>query len=398
MSQRLQVLFDKYASGQATSEELQEFWQLVAATDDDDEVLSGNLKIWWDNYEEKYNLSAGVDGAKTLKRILAADNQKQIDYSGIHHRPVRRLRQIWAAAVILLLIGTASWYYIQQHSNEPPLAKRSNTVYKNDILPGATGAVLTLADGSQVQLDSAGKDLQLTQGNAKISASNGTVIYSGQGIDTHTTYNTLTTYKGQQYPLRLSDGSLVMLDAGSSITYPVIFTGGKREVLIQGQVWFEIAKDSSQPFIVKYNNKQVQVYGTHFNIKAYDDEPDLRVTLAEGSIKVTSGTVSQMLIPGQQAILSRNDNGIRIDTHADIQETIAWKNGQFEYKSKDLTYVMRDIARWYNIEVVYDGPKPADTFTGGFSRSVTLTELLTILEISRVHFKLEGRKLTVLSR
>lgn len=398
MSQRLQVLFDKYARGQATPEELQEFWQLLTTTDDE-EALSADLKAWWDNYEEKYDLSAGVDGTKTLKRILTSDSQKQPDYIGIHHRPVRRLRQIWAAAAVLLLMGIAARYYSYQHRDTPlPAAKIASQAYKNDILPGATGAVLTLADGSQVQLDSAAKNLQLTQGNAQISASNGTVVYAQQGTTAQTTYNTLTTYKGQQYPLRLSDGSLAMLDAGSSITFPVVFTGNNREVQVQGQVWFEIAKDSSRPFIVKHNNTQIQVYGTHFNVKAYDDEPDLRVTLAEGSIKVTNGTTNRLLVPGQQAILSRNNSAIRIDDHADIDETIAWKNGLFEYKSKDITYVMRDVARWYNIEIVYDGPKPTDTFTGGFSRSVTLTELLTILEISRVHFKLEGRKLTVLSR
>lgn len=394
---RLQLLFEKYARGQATPEELQEFWQLVATTDDP-ELLSADMNAWWDKQEGTNDLSSGVDGSKTLKRILATGNQPPTDYIRIHHRPIRRIRQIAAAAAVFLLIGFASWFYLHHQQDKPfPVAKIVHPSYKNDVLPGVKGAELTLANGSVVALDSAGGGLHVTQGNTEVSTVNGSVVYTREGTTAETMYNTLTTHKGQQYPLHLSDGSLVMLDAGSSITYPVVFPGNKRVVQIRGQAWFEIAKDTSRPFIVMHSDKQVQVYGTHFNVKAYDDEPDLRVTLVEGSIKVTNGVVSRMLIPGQQAILSRSGSGIRIDEHADVEATIAWKNGLFEYKSKDLTYVMRDIARWYDIEIIYDGPTPTDTFTGGFSRSVTLTELLTILEMSRIHFKLEGRKLTVLS-
>ncbi|SEW49820.1 FecR family protein [Chitinophaga arvensicola] len=395
---RLQLLFEKYARGQASPEELQEFWQLVANTENE-ALLSDDMKAWWDRHEGEYDLSAGVNGAKTLKKILATGNQQPTDYLRIHHRPVRRIRQIWAAAAVFLLIGIGSWYYLHQQQNKRlPVAKIANPSYKNDVMPGVTGATLTLADGSVVQLDSAANTLHLQQGNAQVSAANGTVVYSGETSAAATTYNTLTTRRGQQYPLRLSDGSLVVLDAGSSLTYPVVFPGNKRVVQIRGQAWFEIAKDTARPFIVMQNDKQVQVYGTHFNVNAYDEDPNLCVTLVEGSIKVTNGASSQMLVPGQQAILSKNSSNIRIDGNADIEEAIAWKNGQFEYKSRDLTHVMRDVARWYDIEIIYDGPMPTDTFTGGFSRSVTLTELLTILEMSRIHFKLEGRKLTVLSR
>lgn len=398
MSQRLQILFNKYAGGQASPEELHEFWQLVAAMDKD-ELLSADMKAWWDKHEGSYDLSAGVDGAKTLKRILAGGSRQETDYISIHHRPGRRTRQMWAAAAACLLIALGAWFYFQRPGKELlPVAKIANPAYHNDVLPGVQGATLTLADGSVVQLDSAGSGLHLVQGNAQVSAANGTVVYAGEGATAQTAYNTLTTRKGQQYPLRLSDGSLVILDAGSSITYPVVFQDKNRVVKVEGQAWFEIARDTARPFIVQHNNKQVQVYGTHFNVKAYNDEPDMRVTLAEGSIKVTNGSASQMLVPGQQAILSKSGDGISVDARADIEETIAWKNGLFEYKSKDLTHVMRDVARWYDIEIVYDGPKPTDTFTGGISRAVTLTELLTILEMSRIHFKLDGRKLTVLSR
>lgn len=262
-------------------------------------------------------------------------------------------------------------------------------------MPGVTGATLTLADGTVVPLDSAGAQLSMMQGGTRIAAKNGTVEYTGESTSRQVLYNTLTTARGQQYPLRLSDGSLVLLDAGSSITYPAGFPADRRVVQVKGQAWFEIAKDAARPFIVNSDNKQVEVLGTSFNVKAYEDSPGVEVTLVEGAVRVTSGTENQVLKPGQQAILS---TGIKLNTHADINEAIAWKDGNYEYKSRNLTYVMQDVARWYDIEIVYEGAKPTDTFTGGFSRSLTLTELLTILEMTGIHFKLEGRKLTVLSK
>lgn len=377
--ERLQYLFGKYASGEATTEELQEFWQLVSAHGEED-LLREEMQEWW----EKDDLSAGVDGEKTLQRVLSEP------------KPIRRLRPLWAAAAAVLLLGFALFYFLHQpHSKPAPVARAINSSYKNDVMPGVTGATLTLADGTVVPLDSAGAQLSMMQGGTRIAAKNGTVEYTGESTSRQVLYNTLTTARGQQYPLRLSDGSLVLLDAGSSITYPAGFPADRRVVQVKGQAWFEIAKDAARPFIVNSDNKQVEVLGTSFNVKAYEESPGVEVTLVEGAVRVTSGTENQVLKPGQQAVLS---TGIKLNTHADINEAIAWKDGNYEYKSRNLTYVMQDVARWYDIEIVYEGAKPTDTFTGGFSRSLTLTELLTILEMTGIHFKLEGRKLTVLSK
>ena len=377
--ERLQYLFGKYASGEATTEELQEFWQLVSAHGEEG-LLREEMQEWWG----KEDLSAGVDGEKTLQRVLSEP------------KPIRRLRPLWAAAAAVLLLGFALFYFLHQpHSKPAPVARAINSSYKNDVMPGVTGATLTLADGTVVPLDSAGAQLSMMQGGTRIAAKNGTVEYTGESTSRQVLYNTLTTARGQQYPLRLSDGSLVLLDAGSSITYPAGFPADRRVVQVKGQAWFEIAKDAARPFIVNSDNKQVEVLGTSFNVKAYEDSPGVEVTLVEGAVRVTSGTENQVLKPGQQAILS---TGIKLNTHADINEAIAWKDGNYEYKSRNLTYVMQDVARWYDIEIVYEGAKPTDTFTGGFSRSLTLTELLTILEMTGIHFKLEGRKLTVLSK
>jgi ferric-dicitrate binding protein FerR (iron transport regulator) len=377
--ERLQYLFGKYASGEATTDELQEFWQLVSAHGEEG-LLMEEMQEWW----EKEDLSAGVNGEKTLQRVLSKP------------APVRRLRPLWAAAAAVLLLGCALFYFLHEpHSKPAPVARIIKSSYKNDVMPGVTGATLTLADGTVVPLDSAGARLSMTQGGTRIAAKNGTVEYTSESASPQVLYNTLTTGRGQQFPLRLSDGSLVLLDAGSSITYPAGFPADRRVVQVKGQAWFEIAKDAARPFIVNSDNKQIEVLGTSFNVKAYEENPGVEVTLVEGAVRVTSGTESQVMKPGQQAVLS---TGIKLNTHADINEAVAWKDGNYEYKSRNLTYVMQDVARWYDIEIIYEGAKPTDTFTGGFSRSLTLTELLTILEMTGIHFKLEGRKLTVLSK
>ncbi|SHL68387.1 FecR family protein [Chitinophaga jiangningensis] len=381
---RLHDLFGKYASGDASAAELQEFWQLVA-THGEEDFLSEQMQQWWGQEED---LQLGVSGEKTLQRIL----------SKMPAQPkVRRLKPLWAAAAAIIIMAFALFYFLHQPpASKLPVAKVTNPSFKNDVMPGVTGATLTLADGTVVPLDSAGSQLSLLQGGTRVAAVNGTISYNGAPTSPEKIiYNTLTTRRGQQYPLRLSDGSLVILDAGSTITYPVGFPADKRKVQVHGQAWFEIAADAARPFIVKNEQKSIVVLGTSFNVKAYE-EADLEVTLVAGSVRVSNGSSNKVLLPGQQAVLSGND--INVNGNAAISEAIAWKDGNFEYKSRSLTHVMQDVARWYDIDIVYEGAKPTDTFTGGFSRTITLTELLTILEMSRIHFKLEGRKLTVLSR
>jgi ferric-dicitrate binding protein FerR (iron transport regulator) len=186
-----------------------------------------------------------------------------------------------------------------------------------------------------------------------------------------------------------------MLDAASTLRYPVSFTGKDRRVEINGQGWFEVAKDPKKPFYVTKGDKTVRVYGTHFNVEAYDDEKTLKVTLVEGSVKVSNGEVASMLRPGQQAVLSTSSSGVQVLKDVDIEQATAWKNGQFAFESTDLKDVMRQVERWYNIQVQYQGPVPTDQFTVGINRTATLQELLKILSISRVHFTLEGKILTV---
>ena len=206
----------------------------------------------------------------------------------------------------------------------------------------------------------------------------------------------MSTPAGGQYQLTLPDGSKIWLNASSSIHYPTAFLEKERTVTITGEAYFEIAKDANKPFIVKmYNGAEVKVLGTHFNIKAYTDEEEIKTTLLEGSINIFNGLKNSLLVPGNQAKMDKS-GVIKVQANADLEEAVAWKNGNFQFTSADVTTVLRQAARWYNIEVVYAGnPSTENKFTGKIPMSVNLSRLLKWLEYSDVHFKLDKKKLIV---
>jgi hypothetical protein len=274
---------------------------------------------------------------------------------------------------------------------------------KQDIYPGGNKAVLVLANGRKVILDSAANGILTTEGNVPISKTDGQLIYANDKAESSKViYNTVTTPKGGQYRLTLSDGSKVWLNAASSIYYPVAFTGSERTVTIIGEVYFEIRPLSPKggqkvPFIVDIAGKgKVEVLGTHFNVNAYANEPFISTTLAEGSVKVSmvNGEWS-MLKPGQQAQI--NSQGEIKTSTANLEEALAWKDGQFLFNDALIENVMRQVARWYDAEVVYEN-KPSDHFNATVPRDVPVSKLLYFLEkTNRVHFKIENRKIIVLN-
>jgi len=322
-------------------------------------------------------------------------------------------RRIWwaAAAAVTLLIGASTYFYLRPAAEKQsfPIAKIQNPAFKNDVLPGTNKAVLTLAGGKTIVLDSAATGLLAQQGTAQIQNQNGELRYitakansgspaSGNTTDAKIIYNSLTTARGQQFPLTLSDGTRVWLNASSSIRYPVAFNAGDRTVEITGEAYFEVVHDAAHPFHVKVNGMDVEDIGTHFNINAYQNEVAIKTTLLEGAISINN---KQILKPGQQAQIenanqSTNNAEIRVVNDADAEGAIAWKNGQFHFTKVDITTIMRQIERWYDLEIIYSGEKTSDKFTGDIPRTATLTELLSILQMARVHFKLEGNKLTVM--
>jgi transmembrane sensor len=305
-------------------------------------------------------------------------------------------RRWWAAAAVILILilgGFGGYFYFgPPNKNSFPVAKIQNPNFKNDVLPGTSSAVLTLANGKTILLDSASNGLLARQDQSTVLSQHGTLIYQSLGLPETLLYNTLTTNKGEQYPLTLSDGTKVWLNAASSIRFPVVFAKNERRVEISGEAYFEVVHDPAKPFHVIAGSMDVEDLGTHFDINAYTDEGPFRTSLLEGSVRVNkyllvqAGQQSQFTSPAQ----------IKLVQNPDLEGAVAWKNGLFHFKKVDISTIMRQVERWYDITIIYDGAKTTDQFTGDIPRTATLTELLFILEMAKVHFKLEGKILTVL--
>lgn len=307
----------------------------------------------------------------------------------------KQTRPLWprliAAASILLVIGIGSYFYSTDKRIEP------QSVYANDIDPGKNGAILTLSDGKKILInDRSAGNIALQSGVRISKTADGQIIYEITGSNSDKIeYNTLTTTRGEQTQVRLPDGSLVFLNAASSLKFPTSFAKLKeREVEISGEGYFEVAKDRARPFIVKNEKQQVEVLGTHFNINAYHDEPVVKTTLLEGSVKISTGQNSNVLRPGEQAVNSHEKLAIG---EVDVDKAVAWKNAKFVFEDENIESVMRKLSRWYNVEVVYQENVSDRTFTGSISRYDKISKILDkITYIEAVHFKVEGRRVTVM--
>lgn len=304
-----------------------------------------------------------------------------------------RPRLAAAAAVVVMALGIL--FYLR---NRPEPAPRPIAQKPTDFAPGGERAVLTLADGSTVVLDSAARGRIASQGNATIMKNGeGELSYQMSEKDKVVAgMNTISTPAGGQYSIKLPDGSQVWLNARSSITFPTAFYGNKRRVKVQGEVYFEIKKEKDRPFVVDVDGKQqVVVTGTHFNVNAYSDEPEIRTTLLEGAVRVTTthaGGENLQLVPGEQAGFRANGQpgGHFRKATVDVNEAVAWKNGLFQFRETSLTAIMRDIERWYNVEVMYPEGIPQKRFSGKLRRNSKASEILEILKFAGVNFRIEG--------
>lgn len=326
-----------------------------------------------------------------FETILQSVNKKTRVY------PIHFFRKYrWAVAIIVFMAAGAWWLTrnnVQKNSlavtNEPP----------KPIVPGTTGAILILDDGSQLVLDSMGNGIVATQEGAQIQLKDGQLAYEETDAGKENlVYNTLATPKGREFKIVLPDGTNAWLNSGSSIRYPIRFRSKERLVYITGEVYFEVAHNKSAPFLVKINTPAgdagtVEVLGTHFNINAYENV--YRTTLLEGSVKVRTATDRELLLrPNQQAIAT--PTSLSIDRSPDIDKVMAWRRGFFNFDNVGLQEVMQQLARWYDIEVAYQGAVPDITFAGELSRGMTWSGVLRALEESKVHFKTEGRKIIIL--
>lgn len=319
------------------------------------------------------------------------------DYIDSEIKPVKRMN-IWlriaAAASIVLAVSFGGYLLLQK-----PKPQEIAHIQHNDIAPIGKKATLTLSGGRQIVLNSKHNGQLALQKNTVINqAANGMITYSvsqqNNPHDNSLVYNTMST-DGGQYALQLSDGTKVWLNSASSITYPVAFTGKDRKVEVTGEVYFEVAHNKAKPFSVTTHGQTVEVLGTHFNINAYDDEAQMQTTLLEGSIKISKAGQSTMLTPGQQAQIRFDSDNIKINSGADVEQTIAWKNGLFSYDQTDLREVMRQLARAYEVKIAYEGKIPPRTFTGKIHRNISASEVLDILKFTRINFRLEDKKIIV---
>jgi transmembrane sensor len=268
-------------------------------------------------------------------------------------------------------------------------------VQNNVAAPAYSRAVLTLAGGKQIFVDSAGVGTVAEQNGVHIrKTTDGRIVYTGSGAQSENAFNTLTVPRGSEVAsIVLEDGSKVFLNAASSLTFPVAFDRKKRVVQLTGEGYFEIAKDPRRTFVVTSGTVTTEVLGTHFNMNTYSDEDAIHVTLLEGSVKVSNGQSGVVIKPNTQAIC--RDQSVEINNAVDVNQVMAWKNGSFNFHSADLPAVMRQISRWYDVDVVYEGAPPVRMFTGEISRDINLMDLLDGLARMNVHFRIEGQKLIV---
>jgi ferric-dicitrate binding protein FerR (iron transport regulator) len=387
--------FEKFAVGDHTEAEHQQFidWLKNASMQEAEVALE----------EYKTLMEKGYTPANKAELNLVANIEAALDQHdlgrGKKNKPAHIIQSkifLRIAASLLIFMTGAVIYFSLKNSQQDTLAAIPEQQEKNDALPGANKAILTLSDGTTISLDDAKYGQVAEQGNAQIDKlGNGQVVYKiMDGKQTEVVFNTLSTPRGGQFRLTLPDGSEVWLNSASSVKYPTAFIGAERKVEITGEAYFEIAHHPERPFIVSVNGMNVKVLGTHFNINAYDDEAFVKTTLLEGSVRLEKSATIVTLKPGQQAQLE-NSGKIKVIDDVDVDQVIAWKNGYFSFNRADLQTVMRQIARWYDVDISYEGKIPDRQFVGKIGRNSNASEVLKILQETKVHFRLEGKKIIV---
>ena len=325
-------------------------------------------------------------------------NSEPIDVASSFKQGHFRLYAV--AAIFIGLIASLSIYIIQYNQNsEKSEKKTASALHKKEkvgeILAGGSKAQLVLGDGRVVSLDSA-KIMRLKETDGTdIDKMSGKLIYNSTVSNGDILFNTLTTPRGGEYQLVLPDGTRVWLNASSSLKFPTRFVGKERTVFLNGEAYFEVSRNEKMPFHVKLNEgMDVEVLGTHFNIMGYDDEGEIRTTLAEGKVKVSKESSTVFLTPAKQAVLSRSKKSLLI-INADVNKALAWKNGMIEFDGDDLPYIMRQLSRWYDVDIYFEAQIPKGKYGGAIRRDAPLSKVLEILKLAGVEFRTENRKILI---
>ena len=374
---KLQRLLTRYTKGAASPEEkefVEQYYSLFEQEADLNMSESERKQLVDANWEKMEN---GMNEPQSGKLIYMLATRKR-----------------WIAAAVIFLIAGAGWFWYAGTGTNTDNPVQTATA--EDIAPGRNGAILTLDNGKEILLDSSGSGVIATQHGSKVILNDNGVAYAPEEKPSSAiVYNTLSTPRGRQFHIDLPDGTSVWLNAASSIRFPASFSGKERKVYITGEAYFEVTANKSMPFVVDVNGKaEVQVLGTVFNVNAYEDGNAIYTSLLQGSIRMKHQQTSVTLLPGQQTLIS--SKGMELVPHADTEMAVAWKNGKFQFSFTPIDEILRQLARWYDVDVIYERGVPDLAFTGMLRRDYTLKQALSILETMGVHFRTEGRKLIVL--
>ncbi|MES3018269.1 MAG: FecR domain-containing protein [Bacteroidota bacterium] len=383
-----ETLYHKYILGECTEDECRIF-----------EAYPDSFELSDHPWDE-----ANIGSAEDIRQKIEKNLHRSIERSS--RGKLSYFRPMLAAASIVLLLCSI-FIYFKINEEDQVIAQTSEAPVKTeDILPGENKAILILDDGSRINLDDAANGLIANESTTTIKKLPNGQLHYVAGVPkpgAEIKFNTVATPRGGQFQISLPDGSRVWLNAGSSLRFPTLFTGGERKVELTGEAYFEIAKNAAMPFKVLANNSEIRVLGTHFNVMAYSDEKHMNTTLLEGSVQILKGADKITIKPGQAATLSKSTDKITV-AGVDADQSIAWKNGDFIFVDESIESIMRKVSRWYDVEVSYTGNMNNKDFTGTISRNKNVSELLRMLELTgAIHFKIvpedssgRGRRITVM--
>lgn len=387
--QRIQHLYNAYLGGTAGPDELNELAQLVQQPEREVEVTVLLENLWTETDPAVPFFSADV-------------SQRLLDHIILQKEPVKK-RSLWrkltaavSAAAILVIISLALFFYTAE---KKLLVDHRGLRLSGDVLPGGNHATLTLGNGEKIHLDHVNEGLLSQEGPVAISKSaKGILVFNfskGKTPAASHLMNTVTVPKGGQYQLILSDGTRVWLNSASALRFPSAFLSADRQVELQGEAYFEVAKVRKKPFKIQVQGQQIEVLGTHFNVKAYAEEAPAKTTLLEGSLRLSTASQSRLLKPGEQGQFMESGR-INVTDDVDLSLETAWKNGLFKFDDAGLEEVMKQVSRWYNLDIHYEGKIPKKRFTGTVPRNVKVSEFLNMFSYTGLKFEINGNKLTVL--
>jgi len=375
---RMNALIAKYFDGTLTETERAELMKSYDLQSDQD--------IEW--------MAESLDEADLVKQRILLNVRQEIFPKKVRRLNSTPYRFVYAAAVILV-IAALGWLFFR-----PPLKPLGGTQQAKieRIKPGTNKAILTMATGDEIVLDHVEPGKIVEKGGVRVlKTKEGQVVFTviaQTGAEPQ--LSTISTPKGGQYEVVLPDGTKVWLNSASSIEFPTAFTGNERRVSLNGEAYFEVAKNKNMPFKVKTALQEIEVLGTHFNIMAYDNENSIQTTLLEGSVRVSSKDARALLKPGQQAELNKSNNRISVQ-EVSTKAVVAWKNGTFMFAHEDMRSILNKVSRWYDVEVIYKNTTTSHRYSGSISRFEDVTEVLKTMEMTgTVHFEIKGRRIYVM--